>query len=68
MKPRLQLLDKATISRILQEALQLLQIHGAKVRAPEVIEALASVGVPVSDGVARIPEKAVERALESVPG
>ena len=68
MKPRLQLLDKATIARILDEALQLLTVHGVKVRAPEVIEALASVGVPVNDGVAKIQDRAVEAALESVPG
>jgi trimethylamine--corrinoid protein Co-methyltransferase len=68
VKPRLQLLDKATISRIREEALQLLQIHGVKVRAPEVIDALASVGVTASDGVARIPERVVEHALETVPG
>ena len=68
MKPRLQLLDKATIARILEEALQLLRIHGVKARAPEVIEALASVGVQVTDGVARIPEQVVEKALDSVPG
>jgi trimethylamine--corrinoid protein Co-methyltransferase len=68
MKPRLQLLDKATIARILDEALQLLEVHGVKVRAPEVVEALASVGVQVSQGVAKIPDRVVERALESVAG
>jgi len=68
MKPRLQLLDKATIARILDEALQLLQVHGVKVRAPEVVEALASAGVQVSDGVAKLSARVVERALESVPG
>ena len=67
MKPRLQLLDRATVSRILDEALQLLQIHGVKVCAPEVIEALQSVGVQVTDDTARIAEKFVEKALESVP-
>jgi len=67
MRPHLQLLDTATIARTLEEALQLLQIHGVKVRAPEVIEALQSVGVTVADGVARISEKVVEKALETVP-
>ena len=68
MRPRLQLLDRKTIGRILDEALQLLQIHGVKVRAPEVVEALASAGAQISDGVARIPEAVVEQALESAPG
>ena len=67
MKPVVQLLNQTAISRILSEALQLLQIHGVKVRAPEVIEVLQSVGVQTADGVARIPEHVVEKALESVP-
>jgi len=45
----------------------LLQIHGVKVRAPEVIEALQSVGVQTTEGFARIPEHVVEKALESLP-
>ena len=68
MRPRLQLLDRKTIGRILDEALQLLQIHGVKVRAPEVVEALALPARQISDGVARIPEAVVEKALESAPG
>ena len=67
MKPVLQLLNQTAIARILNEALALLQIHGVKVRSPEVIEALQSVGVQTTDGVARIPEYVVEKALESVP-
>jgi len=67
VKPVVQLLNQTAISRILSEALQLLQIHGVKVRAPEVIEVLQSVGVQTTDGVARIPEHVVEKALESVP-
>ena len=67
MKPLLQLLNQAAIARILNEALQLLQIHGVKVRAPEVIEALQSVGVQTTEGFARIPEHVVEKALESLP-
>jgi len=67
VKPVLQLLNQTAIARILNEALALLQIHGVKVRSPEVIEALQSVGVQTTDGVARIPEYVVEKALESVP-
>jgi len=67
VKPVLQLLNQTAIARILNEALALLQIHGVKVRAPEVIEVLQSVGVQTADGVARIPEHVVEKALESVP-
>jgi len=67
VKPVLQLLNQTAIARILNEALALLQIHGVKVRSPEVIEALQSVGVQTTDGVARIPEHVVEKALESVP-
>jgi trimethylamine---corrinoid protein Co-methyltransferase len=67
MKPRLQLLDSATVERVLGEAFQLLQIHGVKVRAPEVVEALASVGAEFSDGTARLREAVVRKALETVP-
>ena len=67
MRPRLQLLDRKTIGRVLDEALQLLRIHGVKVRAPEVVEALASAGAQISDGVARIPEAVVEQGRSSQP-
>jgi trimethylamine--corrinoid protein Co-methyltransferase len=54
------------IHRILEEAFQLIENPGVRV-APAVYDLLAAAGVPVKDGVARIPEKVARHALSSVP-
>ena len=67
MRPKLQLLDGATVGRILDEAFQLLQSPGIKVGAPEAIDLLAAAGAHKKDGIARIPQGLAENALASVP-
>jgi trimethylamine--corrinoid protein Co-methyltransferase len=66
MIPKLQLLDSATIDKVLVEAFALIQSPGVKV-APIAAQILGAAGVPVADGLAHIPEGVVRRALESVP-
>ena len=66
MRPKLELLDKPLIERILAEAFQLIENPGVQV-APYVVDLLRSAAVPVADGVARIPAPLAKRMLESVP-
>jgi len=66
VRPKLELLDRPLIQRILDEAFQLIENPGVRV-APAVYQLLAAAGVPVKDGVARIPEKVARHALSSVP-
>lgn len=66
MRPKLELLDRPLIERILEEAFQLLVKPGVRV-APAVLDLLASTGVPVESGIARIPEAVARKALASVP-
>ncbi|MGE5072031.1 MAG: trimethylamine methyltransferase family protein [Anaerolineae bacterium] len=66
MRPKLEVLERELIDRILAEAFQLIEKPGVRV-APYVTELLDSAGVRVQDGVAHIPEKVARKALESVP-
>ncbi len=66
MRPKFELLDKALIERILDEAFQLLEDPGVRV-APYVVELLSSAGVAVADGVAHIPEALARRLLDLAP-
>ncbi|HEX6505651.1 MAG TPA: trimethylamine methyltransferase family protein [Terriglobales bacterium] len=66
MRPKLELLDRPLIDRILGEAFALIQDPGVRV-APAVFELLSSAGVPVDNGVAHIPEAVARKALASVP-
>jgi trimethylamine--corrinoid protein Co-methyltransferase len=69
MQPRLSLLDDDLITRILDEAYQLLLKPGIKVQNPEARTLLAEAGAQVDDEtqVVRIPEQIVHKALETVP-
>ena len=69
MQPKLSLLDDALISRILDEAYQLLLKPGIKVQNAEARQLLAEAGAQVDDEnqVVRIPEQIVHKALETVP-
>ena len=69
MQPKLELLSSQLISRILDEALQLLCNPGIRVRSAPALELLKGAGAEVDDnrGVAKISEKIVHRALETVP-
>ncbi len=66
MRPKLELLDRPLIERILAEAFQLINNPGVRV-APAVYELLAAVGVRAENGVAHIPETLARKALASVP-
>ncbi len=69
MQPRVELLSSGLISRILDEAFQLMMNPGIKVLSPRARVLLASGGAHV-DGespVVRIPEKVGRAALETVP-
>ena len=67
MRPRLQLLDKVFIDRILAEAMELLLAPGVRVGSAEGCDLLAGAGAHVDDGVAHLPEPLVRRCLSSVP-
>jgi len=66
MRPKLELLDKPLIERILDEAFQLIEDPGVRV-APYVEDLLRSAGITVRDGVAHIPEALARRLLDLVP-
>jgi len=66
MRPKLELLDKSLIERILGEAFQLIEDPGVRV-APYVVELLRAAGVTVRDGVAHIPEVLARSLLELAP-
>jgi trimethylamine:corrinoid methyltransferase-like protein len=66
MTPRLQLLDSATVDKVLSEAFELIQNPGVKV-APIAAELLIASGVRVSGGIAHISEAVARRALGSAP-
>ena len=65
MRPKLELLDKPFIERILGEAFELISDPGVRV-APYVVELLRGAGIKVEDGVARIPESVARRAIASL--
>ena len=66
MRPKLQLLDRPFIERILAEAFELIRNPGVQV-APYVVELLQAAGISVHDGVAHIPEVLARSSLASVP-
>ena len=66
MRPKLQLLDKPLIERILDEAFQLIKDPGVRV-APYVVDLLRAAGITVKDGVAHIPETIARRLIDLVP-
>ena len=67
MRPHLELLDSALVSRVLEEAFELLMKPGVRVASPRALELLAAAGATIGEGVVRIPKDLVSRALESVP-
>ncbi len=66
MRPKLELLDRALVERILGEAFQLIEDPGVRV-APYVVDLLRSAGVTVEGGVAHIPETLARRSIELAP-
>ena len=68
-QPNFRVLFPETISRVLGEAMLLLQSPGVRVGSQEAIELLQSSGATVNamDGIAQIPEELVLKSLETVP-
>ena len=66
MRPKLELLERTLVERILGEAFQLIKDPGVRV-APYVVDLLRSAGVTVEDGVARIPEVLARQMVELAP-
>ncbi len=66
MRPKLELLEPELVSRILDEAFQLLEEPGVRM-ADSVAEMLTLAGARVDGGVAHIPAALAERALASAP-
>ena len=69
MQPKLELLSKELNDRILDEAFQLLINPGIKVQSPQARKILVEGGAQVDEAteVAKIPEKLVRQALNTVP-
>lgn len=66
MRPKLELLDRPLIERILEEAFQLIEDPGVRV-APYVEDLLRAAGITVREGVAHIPEVLARRLLDLAP-
>ena len=67
MKPKLELLDRVLLERILGEAFALIMDPGVKVGDPEAARLLRTAGASVEDGIAHIPEPLARHALASAP-
>ncbi len=67
MRPKLELLDRSLVNRILGEALELLDTLGTKVGTREALDLLGSAGARVEGDIARLPTKLIQRALDSAP-
>jgi trimethylamine--corrinoid protein Co-methyltransferase len=68
-KPKLELLDKETIERIVAEAYDLLSDPGVRIHSDEALRLLSEAGAEVNwdDRVARIPARIAEKAVETAP-
>ncbi len=69
MQPRLELITDDLVSRVLDEAFQLLMNPGIKVLSSQAREMLIAAGAQPSadEQVLYLPEKMVRKALESAP-
>lgn len=69
LRPRLELLDKETIERILAEAHELLWDPGVRIHSDEALKLLADAGATVdfASRVANIPAELVAKTVETVP-
>ena len=67
MRPKLELLDRTLVNRILGEALELLDTVGTKVGSAEALDLLHSAGARVEGDTARLSTSLIRRILDSVP-
>lgn len=70
MQPKIRLLDEALINRVLDEAFQLIQLPGIKVKSQKARDYLKNAGAKVDeeDEVVHIPQTLAQECIESVPG
>ncbi len=69
IRPKIELLDKETIERIIAEAHELLWDPGVSIHSEEALRLLADAGATVdfANKIAKIPAQLVDKALETVP-
>ena len=67
VRPKLELLDREFVGRIVDEAFQLLAETGIRVETPAVVEMLRGAGAKAENGMARIPRPVAEALLASAP-
>ncbi len=67
MRPKLELLDREFVVRVVDEAFQLLAETGIRVATPAVVDMLRGAGAVVESGTARIPRSVAEALLKSAP-
>jgi len=69
MQPKLELLSKELVEKVLNEAFMLMLNPGIKVQSQEARQLLAGAGAQVDESseVVKIPEKVVRQALKTVP-
>src|SRR5512137_2045846 len=67
MRPKLELLSRDIIARVLDEAFQLMQEPGILVQSSHARELLVAAGASMDGEVVKIPEKIVREALDTTP-
>ncbi|MFN8598480.1 MAG: trimethylamine methyltransferase family protein [Anaerolineae bacterium] len=67
MQPKLELLDRELINRIVGEAFELLMTPGVRVQSNEARELLLAAGATIDGEIAHIPETVARKALANVP-
>jgi trimethylamine--corrinoid protein Co-methyltransferase len=69
MRPKLTFLSDAMVDQIVAEAIELLRDPGVRVHNEDALILLADAGAAIdrSNGIARIPEPLVRKALETAP-
>ena len=67
MRPKLELLDRELLDRIVGEAFELLMTPGVRVQSIEARELLIKAGATIDGDVAHIPEAVARTALATVP-
>ncbi len=67
MQPKLALLERELLDRVIAEAFELLMSPGVRVQSSEARELLLNVGASIDGEVAHIPEAVARKALSTVP-
>lgn len=69
LRPKVELLEQATVERIINEAYELLMDPGVRIHSDEALELLADAGAEIDkeERVAHIPADIVRQAVETAP-